>query len=56
MAVYKAVLQPGDTMLGMGLAFGGHLTQGYSINFSGKLLSSSSYGWTATPSESHDEC
>src|SRR5688500_19244260 len=37
MAVYMAVLQPGDTLLGMGLAFGGHLTHGYPVNFSGKL-------------------
>ncbi len=43
MAVYMAVLQPGDKLLGMGLAFGGHLTHGYSINFSGKLYASSSY-------------
>src|SRR5689334_16606224 len=43
MAVYMAVLQPGDKLLGMGLAFGGHLTHGYPINFSGKLYTSSSY-------------
>src|SRR5437667_2310756 len=43
MAVYMAVLQPGDKLLGMGLAFGGHLTHGYPINFSGKLYAASSY-------------
>ena len=43
MAVYMAVLQPGDKILGMGLAFGGHLTHGYSVNFSGKLYTASSY-------------
>src|SRR5437868_10439669 len=43
MAVYMAVLKPGDKILGMGLAFGGHLTHGYSVNFSGKLYDASSY-------------
>ncbi len=43
MAVYMAALQPGDKLLGMGLAFGGHLTHGYPINFSGKLYTASSY-------------
>src|SRR3954462_12460703 len=43
MATYMAVLQPGDKILGMGLAFGGHLTHGYAINFSGKLYASSAY-------------
>jgi glycine hydroxymethyltransferase len=43
MAVYMAVLQPGDKLLGMGLAFGGHLTHGYPVNFSGKLYTSTSY-------------
>ncbi len=37
MAVYSAVLQPGDTVLGMNLTSGGHLTHGSSVNFSGKL-------------------
>jgi len=43
MAVYMAVLQPVDKILGMGLAFGGHLTHGYAVNFSGKLYTASSY-------------
>src|SRR5687768_4768063 len=43
MAAYMAVLQPGDKILGMGLAFGGHLTHGYHINFSGKLYQAVSY-------------
>jgi len=37
MAVYFTVLEPGDTVLGMDLSHGGHLTHGHSINFSGKL-------------------
>ena len=36
-AVYMALLQPGDTVLGMNLAHGGHLTHGSPVNFSGKL-------------------
>src|SRR3954470_20821748 len=43
MAVYMAVLQPGEKILGMGLAFGGHLTHGYAVNFSGKLYNAASY-------------
>jgi glycine hydroxymethyltransferase len=43
MAAYMAVLQPGDKILGMGLAFGGHLTHGYGVNFSGKLYNATSY-------------
>ncbi|NRB21637.1 serine hydroxymethyltransferase [Candidatus Dependentiae bacterium] len=43
MAVYFSVLQPGDTIMGMDLSAGGHLTHGYPINFSGKLFNSVSY-------------
>ena len=44
MAVYMSVLKPGDKILGMDLKSGGHLTHGYSLNFSGKLYESYSYG------------
>lgn len=44
MAVYMAVLQPGDTVLGMDLSNGGHLTHGSKVNFSGKLYNFISYG------------
>ena len=43
-AVYLAMLQPGDTILGMSLAHGGHLTHGSPVNFSGKLFHVVSYG------------
>jgi glycine hydroxymethyltransferase len=43
MGVYFAVLKPGDTILGMNLAAGGHLTHGYPINFSGKIYNSVNY-------------
>jgi len=43
-AVYSALLQPGDTVLGMNLAQGGHLTHGSPVNFSGKLYSFTAYG------------
>lgn len=44
MAVYFAVLKPGDTIMGMSLAEGGHLTHGHSVNFSGNLYKSVAYG------------
>src|ERR1017187_3691153 len=43
-AVYFSVLQPGDTILGMSLAHGGHLTHGASVNISGKLFNANTYG------------
>ena len=46
-AVYMANLQPGDTVLGMSLAHGGHLTHGSPVNFSGKLYRIVSYGLDA---------
>ncbi len=44
MAVYFAALQPGDTILGMNLSHGGHLTHGSPVNFSGRLYNVVSYG------------
>ncbi len=44
MAAYLSVLKPGDTILGMDLAHGGHLTHGHRVNFSGKIFQSYSYG------------
>lgn len=43
-AVYLALLQPGDTILGMSLAHGGHLTHGAKVNVSGKLFNAVQYG------------
>ncbi|GDX60910.1 MAG: serine hydroxymethyltransferase [Nitrosospira sp.] len=43
-AVYLSVLKPGDILLGMSLAHGGHLTHGASVNFSGKIFNSVAYG------------
>ena len=51
MAVYKALLQNGDTILGMKLDHGGHLTHGKNVNFSGKEYNVYSYGVSET-----DEC
>jgi len=44
MSVYLTLLQPGDTVLGMNLAHGGHLTHGHPLNFSGKLFTIVPYG------------
>lgn len=44
MAAYLALINPGDKILGMDLAQGGHLTHGYKVNFSGKLFQVASYG------------
>jgi glycine hydroxymethyltransferase len=48
MAVYQALLSPGDTVLGMSLDHGGHLTHGSPVNFSGQLYDFVSYGVTAS--------
>jgi glycine hydroxymethyltransferase len=44
LAVYLTLLEPGDTVLGMNLAHGGHLTHGHPLNFSGKLFTIVPYG------------
>ncbi|MBN2299635.1 MAG: serine hydroxymethyltransferase [Acholeplasmataceae bacterium] len=44
MAAYQALIKPGDMILGMSLAEGGHLTHGFRLNFSGKFYQSSFYG------------
>src|SRR3970040_1792967 len=43
-AVYMALLNPGDHILGMSLAHGGHLTHGAKVNFSGKIYNAVQYG------------
>jgi glycine hydroxymethyltransferase len=43
-AAYMSIIQPGDTLLGLDLAHGGHLTHGHKLNFSGKLYRVASYG------------
>ncbi|WP_455375612.1 serine hydroxymethyltransferase [Kaarinaea lacus] len=50
-AVYLALLQPGDTIMGMSLAHGGHLTHGSKVNFSGKLFNAIQYGISDTTGE-----
>jgi glycine hydroxymethyltransferase len=53
-AVYTALLKPGDTLLGMSLAHGGHLTHGSPVNLSGKLYRIVSYGLTAKEEIDYD--
>ena len=50
-AVYLALAEPGDTLLGMSLAHGGHLTHGASVNFSGKVFKAVQYGLDETTGE-----
>ena len=50
-AVYLALLEAGDTVLGMSLADGGHLTHGASVNFSGRLYNAVQYGLEAVSGE-----
>ena len=54
-AVYFAVLKPGDTVLGMSLAHGGHLTHGSPVNLSGKLFNFVSYGLTEKEEIDYDD-
>jgi glycine hydroxymethyltransferase len=50
-AVYLALLKPGDTLMGMSLDHGGHLTHGAKVNFSGKLFNAVQYGLDAATGE-----
>ena len=54
-AVYMALLQPGDTILGMSLAHGGHLTHGAKVSFSGKFYNAVQYGLNALELIDYDE-
>ena len=54
-AVYLSVLKPGDTILGMSLAHGGHLTHGASVNLSGKLFHAVAYGLDAAEVIDYDQ-
>ena len=54
-AVFLALLQPGDTILGMSLAHGGHLTHGAKVNISGKMFNAVQYGVDANGMIDYDE-
>src|SRR4051812_6405724 len=54
-AVYMSMLKPGDTILGMSLAHGGHLTHGASVNISGKLYHAIAYGLDADEVIDYDQ-
>lgn len=54
MAVYQALLKPGDVILGMGMDAGGHLTHGATVNFSGKLYKT--YGYGLNPDTEELDC
>ena len=54
-AVYMALLNPGDTVLGMSLAHGGHLTHGAKVNFSGKIYNAVQYGINSEGYIEYDE-
>ena len=56
MAAYLAVLKPGDTILGLDLAQGGHLTHGSKVNFSGIIFRAFSYGVDRQPASSSGPC
>jgi glycine hydroxymethyltransferase len=54
-AAYLALIQPGDTILGMSLADGGHLTHGAKVNFSGKIFNAVQYGLDESGAIDYDE-
>lgn len=54
-AVYMALIEPGDTILGMSLSDGGHLTHGFKVNFSGKVYHAFQYGVTKTGEIDYDQ-
>ena len=55
LAAYNAIINPGDLILGMSLDAGGHLTHGYSVNFSGKIYRAINYGLTSEGFLNYDE-